>query len=249
MTVGVIIAAAGRGLRLGAPVPKQLIEIGGRSLLTRSIDAFCGVADIREIVVVVPEDLAATARAHVPATGSVLTRVVTGGPRRQDSVALGRRALSDDVSVVLVHDAARAFVTREVIERTIEGARRHGAAIAAVHAKDTVKQARPGAEVPVVAATLPRDEILLAQTPQGFRCEVLDAAIALGESGVEATDEAMLAELAGFQVALVEGDARNLKITTAGRSRPGNGARGRKRGARRVWVSGTTRTDSSRGGR
>jgi 2-C-methyl-D-erythritol 4-phosphate cytidylyltransferase/2-C-methyl-D-erythritol 2,4-cyclodiphosphate synthase len=129
-------------------------------------------------------------------------------------VAAGFRAASPRAEVILVHDAARAFVTRGVIERTVAAAARHGAAVAAVAARDTVKQARGGPEGPVITVTLPRDEIFLAQTPQGFRREVLEAAVALGDAGVDATDEARLAELAGFSVTLVQGDPRNLKVTT-----------------------------------
>lgn len=212
-SVGVIIAAAGRGVRFGAPVPKQLLALAGKSLLTRSVEAFLGVEAVREIVVVVPADLATEAERQLPPAGRVSLRVVAGGARRQDSVAAGFRALSPEVDLVLVHDAARAFVTREVIERTIDGASRHGAAVAALAASDTVKRARPG-EVALVAETLPRETIYLAQTPQGFTREVLAAAVDLGEQGAAATDEARLAELAGYDVCLVEGDPRNIKVTT-----------------------------------
>jgi 2-C-methyl-D-erythritol 4-phosphate cytidylyltransferase/2-C-methyl-D-erythritol 2,4-cyclodiphosphate synthase len=216
MSVAVIIAAAGRGARLGGDVPKQLRLVAGKSLLTRSVEAFAAVPEVAEIVVVAPPELVKDARSHVPASSVDRVRVIPGGPRRQDSVALGLRSLSPGPDVVLVHDAARAFVPRAVIERTVLAARAGGAAIAAVRASDTVKRARAGASGPVIAATLPRDEIFLAQTPQGFRRDVLDAAVALGESGVEATDEARLAELAGFDVAIVEGDPRNIKVTTRG---------------------------------
>ncbi len=211
--VGVIIAAAGRGVRFGAAVPKQLMSLAGRSLLRRSVEAFLDVERVSELVVVVPADLAGEAARHLPEPGRVPVRVVAGGARRQDSVAAGFRALSSNVEIVLVHDAARAFVTRDVIERTIDAAARHGAAIAAVAASDTVKRARPG-DVAFVAETLPRETIHLAQTPQGFTRAVLASAIALGERGAEATDEARLAELAGYDVCLVDGDARNIKVTT-----------------------------------
>lgn len=212
-SVGVIIAAAGRGVRFGAPVPKQLLALAGKSLLTRSVEAFLGVEAVREIVVVVPADLATEAERQLPPAGRVSLRVVAGGARRQDSVAAGFRALSPEVDLVLVHDAARAFVTREVIERTIDATSRHGAAVAALAASDTVKRARPG-EVALVAETLPRETIYLAQTPQGFTRQVLAAAVDLGERGAAATDEARLAELAGYDVCLVEGDPRNIKVTT-----------------------------------
>ena len=116
-----------------------------------------------------------------------------------------------DCDIVLVHDAARPFVTADVIARAIDGACAHGAAIVAVPVSDTVK--RVAGEV--IVETLPREEIFLAQTPQAFRRDVLEAAIALGRTSVAATDEAMLAERAGHRVHVVSGDAANVKITTA----------------------------------
>ena len=109
--------------------------------------------------------------------------------------------------VVLVHDAARPFVTPEVIARVIEGAAAHGAAIAAIPVSDTVKRAEKRNGHPVITETIPREPLYLAQTPQGFAHGVLRDAIALGRSGVEATDEAMLAEQAGHSVRVVDGSA------------------------------------------
>jgi 2-C-methyl-D-erythritol 4-phosphate cytidylyltransferase/2-C-methyl-D-erythritol 2,4-cyclodiphosphate synthase len=144
----------------------------------------------------------------------VLVTVVPGGARRQDSVAAGVRALSASAAIVVIHDAARAFVPLDVIRRTIDAAAMHGAAIAALPARDTVKRARFDGDRVVVGATLPREEIFLAQTPQAFRRDVLEAALEVGQTGVNATDEARLAEMAGFDVSLVEGDVRNIKVTT-----------------------------------
>ena len=213
MRVAAIIVAAGRGERLGGAVPKQLLDLGGRTVLQRSVDAFISSGLVDEVVVVLPADVLAGASVELDHGGAPIT-VVAGGARRQDSVARGFEAVSGEAEVVLVHDAARPLVTRDVIARTLAGAAAHGAAIAAVGARDTVKRAETRGGRAVVKATLPRDEIHLAQTPQGFRREVLAEAIALGASGVEATDEAMLAELAGRPVWLVEGDVGNMKITT-----------------------------------
>jgi 2-C-methyl-D-erythritol 4-phosphate cytidylyltransferase/2-C-methyl-D-erythritol 2,4-cyclodiphosphate synthase len=116
--------------------------------------------------------------------------------------------------VVLVHDAARPFVSAELISRAIDAAVAHGAAIAAIPARDTVKRVDGIGDHVVISETLPREAIYLAQTPQAFRREVLSAAVAVGRSGVEATDEAMLAERAGHRVHVVEGDPANVKITT-----------------------------------
>jgi 2-C-methyl-D-erythritol 4-phosphate cytidylyltransferase/2-C-methyl-D-erythritol 2,4-cyclodiphosphate synthase len=160
---------------------------------------------------VLPSDLAADAPTLVGPT-RLACRVVVGGARRQDSVRAGLAAVPADVTVVLVHDAARPFVDTALIDRVIDAAARTGAAVPAVAARDTVKRVPgPGR---LVAGTLPREEIWLAQTPQGFRRDVLEDAVALGASGVEATDEAMLVERAGRPVEVVMGDDRNGKITT-----------------------------------
>jgi len=211
MTVGVVIVAAGRGDRMGTSVPKQLLDLGGRPLLQHSVRLFDRHPAVSELVVVLPSDrLADAAKLVGPTMRSC--RVVGGGVRRQDSVVAGAGALSDRVDVVLIHDAARPFADDQVIERVLAGVAARGAAVPAVSARDTVKQR--DAASGCVSRTLSRDDIWLAQTPQGFRRDVLAAAFAEGERGGEATDEAMLAERAGLPVAIVEGDARNVKITT-----------------------------------
>lgn len=215
MSVAVIIAAGGRGLRLGGSVPKQLLHVGGSSLLSRSVAAFAAVPRVTEFVVVAPLDHLAGVETSLPAVHGRRPVVVAGGGRRQESVANGLRATSQAARIVLVHDAARPFVSADLISKTIEAAERHGAAIAALPVTDTVKRARLTAEGPFIQATLPREEMFLAQTPQAFRRDVLEEAVRLGESGVEATDEAALAELAGYAVHLVSGEATNIKITTA----------------------------------
>ena len=169
---------------------------------------------MKEIVVALPPDLAADPPAGLRSAHTPL-RIVAGGARRQDSVAVGLDALNDGASVVLVHDAARPFCTDALIGRVIDAAFEAGAAVPAVQATDTVKQGSDAGGVTVVAATLPRDRVYLAQTPQGFRIDVLRAAVALGRSGVDATDEALLAERAGHPVRLVQGDPDNVKVTTA----------------------------------
>jgi 2-C-methyl-D-erythritol 4-phosphate cytidylyltransferase/2-C-methyl-D-erythritol 2,4-cyclodiphosphate synthase len=115
----------------------------------------------------------------------------------------------------VIHDAARPFVSSDLIRRTVDAAAVHGAAIAAVEVSDTVKRVREAGGERVISETIPRETIFLAQTPQGFRRDVLAAAVALGQSGVEATDEAALAERAGYTVHVVAGEPGNVKITTA----------------------------------
>jgi 2-C-methyl-D-erythritol 4-phosphate cytidylyltransferase / 2-C-methyl-D-erythritol 2,4-cyclodiphosphate synthase len=211
MSVGVIIVAAGRGTRLGAAVPKQLLPLAGRTLLQRSVAAFDGHPLVSDIVVVLPSEWVAAGASLVAGTARAL-RFVAGGARRQDSVRAGLDDLPSNADVVLVHDAARPFVTGALIDRVIAGARTAGAAVPALSSRDTVK--RVDASSHVVRETLPRDEIWLAQTPQGFRRDVLVAAVAFGAAGVEATDEAMLAERAGYVVQVVPGEDANVKITT-----------------------------------
>jgi 2-C-methyl-D-erythritol 4-phosphate cytidylyltransferase / 2-C-methyl-D-erythritol 2,4-cyclodiphosphate synthase len=210
MHVTAIIAAGGRGHRLGAAMPKQLLQVGGRSLLQWSVDAFTAHPAISEVIVALPSDLVRN-----PPDWLSGVRVVEGGGRRQDSVANAFAVLADATEIVLVHDAARPFVTAEVISRAIDGAAAHGAAIAAVPVTDTVKRVEAQAAGGVITETLPREEIFLAQTPQAFRRQVLHAAIVAARSDATATDEAMLAERAGHRVHVVAGDPANVKITTA----------------------------------
>jgi len=211
MHVTAIIAAAGAGRRLGAGVPKQLLEIQGRSILQHSVDAFLGHDRVSEVIVVLPGAMAA-APPEWMASAAPRVRVVAGGARRQDSVANAFDSVDARSEVVLVHDAARPFVTPDLISRSIDAAAAHGAAIVAVAVADTVKRVDGRG---VVAETLPRETIYLAQTPQAFRRAVLGEAIALGRAGAAATDEAMLAEQAGHPVHVIPGDAANVKITTA----------------------------------
>ncbi|HJN43263.1 MAG: 2-C-methyl-D-erythritol 2,4-cyclodiphosphate synthase [Vicinamibacterales bacterium] len=212
--VTAIIAAGGRGARMGGDRPKQLLSLGGATILQRSVAAFDRCDRVDEIMLVVPPDLAADP-SLVSTPGGTPLRVVAGGRRRQDSVAIGFDASSDSSEIVVIHDAARPLCSPELIVRTVDAAFRHGAAIAALPAHDTVKQ-RASGDDQFVGRTLARQSIVLAQTPQAFRREVLAEAIRFGRQGEIATDEAVLAERAGYRVALVEGDPRNIKITTEG---------------------------------
>jgi 2-C-methyl-D-erythritol 4-phosphate cytidylyltransferase/2-C-methyl-D-erythritol 2,4-cyclodiphosphate synthase len=214
MRVAAIIAAGGRGVRLGAGQPKQLLLVGGRPMLERSVEPFINSSRIDEIVVVLPPEMAIEPPPYLRHVSKPLA-VVAGGDRRQDSVAAGFDAIAERADVVVVHDAARPFVTVDLIGRTVDAAIESGAAIAALAAQDTVKEVRHAdGAMRVVQRTLPRDAIVLVQTPQAFRAGILRDAVALGRSGVEATDEAALAERAGHPVRVVEGDPRNVKITT-----------------------------------
>ena len=204
--VSAIIAAGGRGSRFGGAQPKQLQTLGGVPILKRSVDALLNGYAFDEVIVALPAELAANPPSYLD---DVI--VVEGGERRQDSVANAFRVVAPSSQVIVIHDAARPLVTASLLERTIATAVQHGAAIAALQARDTVKR---GDANGVIRGTLPRGEIFLAQTPQAFRVGVLRDALELASKGTDATDEAMLAEAAGHHVHLVEGDPRNLKITT-----------------------------------
>ena len=206
--VTAIIAAGGRGQRFGSARPKQLLTVGGRPMLERSVALFLDHPDVDEIVVALPADLAADPPPYLRAASKPI-RVVAGGARRQDSVANAFQAASAESLVVVVHDAARPFASADLVSRTIAAAVESGAALAALRVSDTVK--RIGDRM--VIETLPRESLYLAQTPQAFRREILREALALGEAGGDATDEASLAERAGHAVRVVEGEPGNIKIT------------------------------------
>jgi 2-C-methyl-D-erythritol 4-phosphate cytidylyltransferase/2-C-methyl-D-erythritol 2,4-cyclodiphosphate synthase len=214
MHVAAIIAAGGRGQRLGADRPKQFLEIGGESILDLSLRALAASDRIDEIIVAVPQEyVAQTAEGWKDRLTKPLV-FVAGGERRQDSVARAFAKTSPAADIIVIHDAARPFVTADLITRTIDAAVVHGAAIAAVPVTDTVKQMGESVRGSRrVRATLARETIVLAQTPQAFKRDVLERAIAEGLK-LEATDEAMLAERLGLPVHVVDGDVSNIKVTT-----------------------------------
>src|SRR5262245_49537866 len=177
MFVSAIIAAGGRGLRFGGAQPKQLHQIGGRSILERSVTAFLSHPDVNEVIVALPVDLVAAPPIYLKRAPKPVLLVV-GGARRQDSVSNAFRSASPHGDIVVVHDAARPFVSADLISRTIAAASESGAALAALQATDTVKLAVP-AEAGIedsshvgsdfrrtVDRTLDRESIYLAQTPQ-----------------------------------------------------------------------------------
>ena len=228
MHVTAIIAAGGRGQRFGAAQPKQLVSVGGRPILERSVDAFASHPSVDSLVVALPQTLVDHPPAYLRSANasslkdgeSVTLRgkpctIVAGGERRQDSVVRAFQA-AGDADVIVIHDAARPFASADLIARTIAAAVESGAAVAAVQSRDTVKLARREShDARLIAETLPRQSIYLAQTPQAFQRDVLRRALEVGgREGVEATDEASLVELAGLPVRLVDGEASNIKITT-----------------------------------
>ncbi|MGH9482031.1 MAG: 2-C-methyl-D-erythritol 4-phosphate cytidylyltransferase [Terriglobales bacterium] len=222
MPVHAIIPAAGLSTRMGSTTSgqarKQMAEVGGAPILLHTLRKFDACAAIGEILVPVrPEDLGAVA-ARIAADGlRHPVRVLAGGNARQDSVWNAIQQIADsDAALVAIHDAVRPFVELETIERALAAAERHDAVIVATPAVDTIKQVeRVGADANRVTATLQRERIVLAQTPQVFRLGLLRRAYAQARAdGFYATDEAALVEHLGHDVFVVPGSARNWKITT-----------------------------------
>ena len=229
MKVFVIIPAAGLGTRMTPPssdkrakpaATKQFAELGGTPILVRTLRMFATSPEISEIYVALRaseiEPFRTRLQKDFPEVWEKRPVLVQGGEQRQESVsnALAQIAAQPD-DVVLVHDAVRPFVTHEMIREVIHAARQYGAAIAGVPAVDTVKQVERTAEGAVIKATIPRAQVVLAQTPQGFTYSVLKKAFdeASGD-GFVGTDEASLVERSGHAVAVVMGSPRNMKITT-----------------------------------
>jgi 2-C-methyl-D-erythritol 4-phosphate cytidylyltransferase len=228
MKVVVIIPAAGLGTRMAfapgkgkEPAPsKQFTELGGTPILFHTLRKFAAVPSVKEIYVALRKNEISGFRARLEQEAKDIVQknvqLVEGGEHRQHSVAnaLNRVSASAD-DVILVHDAVRPFVTREIIESVIAAVRKYGAAIAGLPAVDTIKQVERTSEGALITATIPRERVVQAQTPQGFRYDVLKKAFDDAASdGFLGTDESSLIERAGGEVAVVMGSARNIKITT-----------------------------------
>jgi 2-C-methyl-D-erythritol 4-phosphate cytidylyltransferase len=212
--VGVIVVAAGRSTRLGGGAAKQYRPVAGVPLVLRAVRPFAAHPDVAQVVLVLPPADAVSPPAFLaPPQGSTLT-LVAGGAERADSVAAGLAALRAECHIVLVHDGARPFPAREVIDRVIAYARVGEGAIAALPVTDTIKEA--SADEPTrVASTVPRGGLWRAQTPQGFPRALLERAYErAGREASAATDESALVEACGGTVRLVPDTLRNLKVTT-----------------------------------
>ncbi len=231
MRVFVVLPAAGIGTRMsvgsavggGASTPKQFLTIAGVPVLVHCLRAFLAVERVAAVYVAVRGTEMERMRAQVAEFGlGQKVHVVEGGDQRQQSVSnalallVAQNGCTDD-DVVLVHDAARPLIDAATIERTIDAVAEHGAAIVGLPAVDTIKQVERTAHGAIVTATIPRERIVLAQTPQGARCGLLRRVFAEAEAdGFVGTDESSLLERAGIEVAVVPGTARNLKITQPG---------------------------------
>ena len=203
-----LVVAAGRGTRLGAPLPKQYLPLGGIAVLRHGVRALAEHPSIAAVRVIIhPDD-----RPHYDSAtaGLGLMPPVDGGAQRQDSVRNGLESLADAApELVLIHDGARPFLDRPVIDRVLIGLGAHQGVIAALPVRDTVKRGDGGR----IAATIDRGALWRAQTPQGFHYGPIVAAHRAA-AGAELSDDAAVAEHAGIDVALVEGSEDNFKVTT-----------------------------------
>jgi len=205
MRIAAIVPAAGRGERLGHPVPKALLQVGGLSLVEHAVAGLMR-AGIETVVVAAPADVVDEVRRLVPRA-----TVVTGGAQRSDSVRLSLDAIPADVDAILVHDAARPFGSEDVVRRVVDALENGAAAvIPVVPLADTVKRVDGNGRV---VETIDRSTLRAVQTPQGFRRDVLVAAHRTTDVAV--TDDAALVEAMGVDVQTVEGDAHAFKVTTA----------------------------------
>ncbi|RDC73086.1 bifunctional 2-C-methyl-D-erythritol 4-phosphate cytidylyltransferase/2-C-methyl-D-erythritol 2,4-cyclodiphosphate synthase [Rhodovulum sp. 12E13] len=202
--VGVVVVAAGRGTRMGGEVPKQYQDLGGLPVLARTVAALADHPAVAEIVVVIHPDDAARARAALPPG----VPSVAGGATRAASVAAGLAALPAPVTHVLIHDAARPFVTRALIGRVLAALERAPGAAPALPVTDALWREGDGG---TVAGTAPRDGLWRAQTPQGFRLDAIRTAHASAPPG--AADDVEVAHAAGLDVAIVPGEEDNIKLT------------------------------------
>ncbi|RIJ52108.1 2-C-methyl-D-erythritol 2,4-cyclodiphosphate synthase [Clavibacter lycopersici] len=211
--LGVVVVAAGSGTRLGAGIPKALVEVGGVTLLARSLSSVLGLAEEAHVVVVAPDTHLAETTAIVDAVagaarGSVA--VVVGGATRQGSVRAGLAALAASVDAVLVHDAARALTPTALFAAVTHAVRTEGAGVVpGLPVTDTVKRVDPAGEC---LGTVDRSDLVGVQTPQGFPRAALDAAYA--RAAAEHTDDAALFQASGGRVRVIPGDALAFKVTT-----------------------------------
>ncbi|HKF22023.1 MAG TPA: 2-C-methyl-D-erythritol 4-phosphate cytidylyltransferase [Candidatus Angelobacter sp.] len=224
MKVIVIIPAAGLGTRMAPPgkkasASKQFMEINGTPIVFHTLRVFARNQQVTQIVVALRKNEMDQFRRQLEKEKlAAKVEMVEGGEHRQQSVANALAHIkAGDGDVVLVHDAVRPFVDDEIIAGVIREVEKHGAAIAGLPAVDTIKQVERAAEGAIVTSTIPRERVVQAQTPQGFRYELIRRAfLSAAADGFMGTDEASLVERLGESVWVVMGSARNIKITTPG---------------------------------
>lgn len=206
---GAVIVAAGTASRMGG-IDKVMAPIGGEPMIVHTVRAFQNCDAIRQIIVVTRQDLIVPIMDLCHEFDKVLA-VMVGGSSRQESVEIGLGALSSDIKLVAVQDGARPLITDAVIDRTVRAAHTYGAAAPAVPVKDTIKEVRGG----IVASTPVRSTLRAVQTPQVFDVDLLKGALKKAkDDGAEVTDDCSAVERMGMSVKIVEGDERNIKVTT-----------------------------------
>jgi 2-C-methyl-D-erythritol 4-phosphate cytidylyltransferase len=224
MRAFVILPAAGLGTRMTAghstsAAPKQFLELAGTPVLIHTLRAFATVPTVEALFVAVRPAEIERLTAQVREYGFAdRVYVVEGGDSRQESVANALSAIdAAPEDIILVHDAVRPLIDAATIQRTIQAVEKHNAAIVGLPAVDTIKQVERTADGAIITSTIPREYIVQAQTPQGFRFELIKRAFAeAAVDGFIGTDEASLVERAGAQVAVVPGSPANFKITQPG---------------------------------
>ena len=208
-TCGAVIVAAGSATRMGG-IDKVMAQLGGEPMIRRTVRAFQDCDAVSEIVVVTREDLILPITSLCAYMPKVIA-VVAGGKSRQESVHLGLNALSGKVRLAAIHDGARPLVTWQVIDRVIRAANTYGAAAPAIPVKDTIKVVQGG----VVKQTPDRATLFAVQTPQVFDFDLLRGALKKAQTEkVQVTDDCSAVERMGMAVKIVEGDERNIKVTT-----------------------------------
>lgn len=208
-SASVIVVGAGSGERLGRGEPKGFVEVGGRALIALAVEAALGCSDVAEVIAVVPAGSVVAARRVLGALG--VTDVVVGGPTRHASVAAALERSERLPDRIVIHDAARPFASPALFAAVIRGLERWAGVVPGLPVTDTVKRIS-GEEV---TRTEPRDELVLAQTPQAFRrVALLEAHERAVRSGLTFGDDAACLEWAGYTVGVVAGEESNFKITT-----------------------------------
>lgn len=208
-TCGAVIVAAGSSSRMGG-IDKVMAPLGGEPMIVKTVRAFQNAAVIKEIVIVTRPDLIVPISDLCREMDKVRA-VVAGGKTRQESVELGLNALSEKTKLAAIQDGARPFVTEALIDRTVRAAHTYGAAIPGIPVKDTIKTTSKG----LVSGTPDRKTLSAVQTPQVFDFDLLRGALKKAkDEKAEVTDDASAVERMGMSVRVVEGDERNMKITT-----------------------------------
>ncbi len=216
--IAAILPAAGLGTRMGSETPKQFLELDGVPLVVLTLRRLAACEALTDFFIATrAEEVASLAERVAREQIGRPVRVVRGGGHRQESVANALAEVPPDTEIVLVHDAVRPFVTREQVERVIAEARARHAAILGIPAMDTVKEVKRAClpeDMALITGTIPRERVVLAQTPQAFSAKLLKEAFEQARrDGVSASDEAGLVERLGHDVHVVLGSERNIKIT------------------------------------